>query len=163
MNNMGYAEFLAYYYLDLSKKDQENDNQPIVLSDELMEKNCTHTFPSVIPLMSSKEKLKCRKIRAVLRYHVPNRHKYPEKYAHHLLFMYYPFRSENELLNATYLEKLSQPGVLDIVNNNKHKIEPFEEMVNEAFRNYRADLERNLDAFAQQENEEVENLLSNSE
>ena len=85
-----------------------------------MEENSAFPFPSVIPLMSSKEKLKCRKIRAVLRYHIPNRHKYPEKYAHHLLFMYYyPFRSETELLNATYLEKLSQPGVLDIVNNNE--------------------------------------------
>ena len=35
MNNMCYPEFLAYYYLDPSKKDQENDNQPVVLSDEL--------------------------------------------------------------------------------------------------------------------------------
>ena len=85
-----------------------------------MEENNAYPFPSVIPLMSSKEKLKCRKIRAVLRYHVPNRHKYPEKYAHHLLFMYCPFRSETELLNDTYLEKLSQPGVLDTVNSNKH-------------------------------------------
>ena len=56
-------------------------------------------FPVSLPLMSSKEKLKCRKIRSVLRYHVPNKHKFPEKYSHHLLFMYYPFRSEAELLD----------------------------------------------------------------
>ena len=65
--------------------------RPIILTDETMEENDTHTFPPIVPLMSSKQKVKCRKIRAVLRYHVPNRHKYPEKYAHHLLFMYYPF------------------------------------------------------------------------
>ena len=63
MNNMCYAEFLAYYYLDLLIKDQENDNQQIVLSGEFMEENSAFPFPSVIPLMSSKEKLKCRKTR----------------------------------------------------------------------------------------------------
>ena len=130
-----------------------------MLDDEIMEENDTHTFPPIVPLMSSKQKIKCRKIRAVLRYHVPNRHKYPEKYAHHLLFMYYPFRDESELLENTCLEKLSKPGVLDIVNENKNKIEPFDDLVNKAFRNYRADLDTSLDAFAQQENEEVEDLL----
>ena len=39
---------------------------------------------------------------------------------------------ESELLENTCLEKLSKPGVLDIVNENKHKIEPFDDLVNEA-------------------------------
>ena len=159
LNDMCYAEFLAYCYLDVSSDYEQNDNQPVVLNDEIIEENDTYMFPSVVPLMSSKQKIKCRKIRAVLRYHVPNRHKYPEKYAHHLLFMYYPFRAESELLENTCLEKLSKPGVLDIVNENKHRIEPFDDLVNEAFRNYRAELNTNLDAFAQQENEEVEDFL----
>ena len=168
LDNICYVEFLAYYYLDIkSNKDEVNDNQPIVLNNDLMEENSTesdcHLFPSVVPLMSSKQKLKCRKVKAVLRYHVPNRHKYPEEYAHHLLFMYYPFRSESELLDDTYLEKLVAPNVLDIVNENKHKIEPYDEMVNEAFRTYHVDLETNLDPFAQQENEEVEALLNQTE
>ena len=63
--------------------------------------------------------------------------------------MYYPFRDESELLENTCLEKLSKPGVLDIVNENKNKIGPFDDLVNEAFRNYRADLDTNLGAFAQ--------------
>ena len=158
LNNMCYAEFLAHYYLDISNND-ENDNQPIVLNDEIMEENTQCILPSVVPLMSSKQKLKCRKVQAVLRYHVPNRHRFPERYAYHLLLMYYPFRSEAELLQNTYLEKISQPGVLDIINENKLKIKPYDELVNEAFRNYRADLDTNLDAFAQQENEEVEEEL----
>ena len=99
---MCYAEFLAHYYLDVKfKGDSENgdnDNQPNLLNDELMESNeSSCPFPPVLPLMNSKEKLKCRKIRSVLRYHVPNKHKFPEKYSHHLLFMYNPFRSEAEL------------------------------------------------------------------
>ena len=165
VNNICYAEFLSYYYLDTkSKKDDDdgdNDNQPNVLNDELMESGESDCpFPHVLPLMNSKDKLKCRKIRAVLRYHVPNRHKFPEKYSHHLLFMYYPFRSEGELLDPSYMEKLSQQGVLDIVNQNKQKIEPFGDLVDEAFGNYRAELDTNLDPFAQQENEETEDLLN---
>ena len=77
--------------------------------------------------MSSKEKLKCRKVKSVLRYHVPNKHKYPEKYAHHILFMFYQFRNEEELhrtSSGTYLEKLHQPDVLRSVNENKTKFEP---------------------------------------
>ena len=31
------------------------------------------------------------KVEFVLGYHVPNKHKDPEAYAHHLLFMFYPF------------------------------------------------------------------------
>ena len=72
--------------------------------------------------MSSKEKLKCRQVKAVLRYYVPNRYKYPEKYAHHLLFMFYPFHNEENLKSndsGTFSEKLQESGVLDIVNRNK--------------------------------------------
>ena len=134
LDNMCFAEFSAYYYLDIKKsnRDEENDNQPEILNDELMEGNDNPSpFPPVIPLMSSKEKLKCRKIRHGLRYHTPNRHIQPEEYAHHLLMSYYPFRSESELLDNTYLEKLAQPGVVDIVNENKLKIEPYDDLVNE--------------------------------
>ena len=102
-------------------------------------------FPAVLPLMSSKQKLKCRKVRNVLRYHVKNKYKSPKEYSHHLLMMYYPFRSEAQLLDGTYVEKLSQPGVLDIINENKQKIEPYGDLVDEAFKNYRADLDTNLD------------------
>ena len=67
-----------------------NDSQPKILQEDLLENNHSScNYPATIPLMSSKEKLKCRKVKVVLRYHVPNRHKYPEKYAHHLLFMYH--------------------------------------------------------------------------
>ena len=78
------------------------------------------------------------------RFHVPIRHKDPEKYAHHLLFLYYPFRSG-------IIPRLN----LDKINENKSKVEPYEELVDEAFRQYQADLDTTLDPYAQQENEEV--------
>ena len=44
--------------------------------------------------MSSKNILRCRKARKVLRYYTPNKTKFPEKYAHHLLMLFLPFRNE---------------------------------------------------------------------
>ena len=88
-------------YLNLN---DNNDNQPDVLEDKLVEDNheiCS--YPATLPLMSrNNEKLKCRKVKAILRYHVPNQNKRPDEYAHHLLFMYYPFRNEEELRQGTY-------------------------------------------------------------
>ena len=50
-----------------------NDNQPGILLDDLIQTVMeTSNFPAVLPLMSSKEKLECRKAKVVLRYHVPN-------------------------------------------------------------------------------------------
>ena len=83
--------------------------QPEELTDNLLEDNslCSPVnYPKNLPLMSSKEKLHCRKVPFVLRYHVPNNHKYPEQYAHHLLFLFYPIRDESVLLpecDGTYI------------------------------------------------------------
>ena len=75
--------------------------------------------------MSANEKLKCRKVPYVLMYRVPNQHAHPEEYAHHLLFMYFPFRNENELkLNNSYAEKINSSNVLKIINLNRIKVKP---------------------------------------
>ena len=61
--------------------------------------------------MSSIEKLTCRKVPNVLKYHVPNKqtnkhtqthththtHRHTEEHALQMLFIYFPFRDENEL------------------------------------------------------------------
>lgn len=65
--------------------------------------------------MNSSEKMKCRRIQQVLRYHIPNKELYPEKHAHYLLFLFYPFRNENDLMiNNSYCEKLRSSNVMDI-------------------------------------------------
>ena len=47
--------------------------------------------------MSSKDKVQCHKVPFVLRYHIPIKEKYPEKYSYHLLHLLFPFRDEMEL------------------------------------------------------------------
>ena len=164
INDLCFAEFLSHYYVVASQPETENDSQPEVLQDRVLEENHSDClYPSSIPLMSSnKEKLKCRKVKAVLRYHVPNRHKKPELYAHHLLFMFFPFRNESELcceVSGTYMGKLNQPDVLHIVNENKLRFEPFSDLVDTALCNLHENVSNNRDSYAQQENDEVDSII----
>ena len=75
LDSFCYAEFLRFYYVASNTTSNENDYQPEELSNELIENihNIDHIYPKVIPLMSSKEKLKCRKVPYVLQFYVPNR------------------------------------------------------------------------------------------
>ena len=147
LNQLCYASFVKNYHL--FPKQMENDSQPNELSDEVIEENHSLTninsYPKNITL-STGEKLRCRKVEFVLRYH-----------AHHLLFMFYPFRNEEELKvceSNSYCAKLQQAGVIDVINQNKSRVEPFGELVDEAFLNFRSDLP-SWDPFMQQENDEV--------
>ena len=83
LNFFCYAEFLRFYYQAPNAKFKENDYQPEELVDELMEDihNIDHIYPKVIPLMSSKEKLKCRKILFALQFYVPNHQTQPGEYS----------------------------------------------------------------------------------
>ena len=59
------------------------------------------------------KRIQYRKVRRVLRYHTPNKYRFPEKYA-------YRFGSEKELLGgnlSTYQGKLAEPVVIGIINN----------------------------------------------
>ena len=120
IDHLCFAEFLSYYYI--VKKpggNSGNDCQPVLLDDTVMESNHAETrFPKVVPLMTFKEKLHCRKVKAVLGYHQPSPTKHTEQYAHHLLFSFYPFRNEEQLKSppfmGSYIMKLQEPGVMDI-------------------------------------------------
>ena len=155
---MCFAEFLRLYYL---KRDLvSNDNLPVELTDPYIENN---HFPStnyskVIPLMSSKDRRQCRKVPFVLRYHVPSKEKYPEKYSYHLLHLFCPFRDEMELKGkylGTYKEKISEPGVVDIVNANKLLIELDGDLVDAVFAHFQdKEMNYNIDSHGQQKNED---------
>ena len=156
-----YALFIKRYHL--KTKPIENDSQPEELIDKLIETNhpISSSYPEVL-VLSSGEKLDYRKVELVLRYHVHSKFKNPEGYVLHLLFMFYPFRDDCELKvgkPSLYSSKLSEPGVLEIVNNNKSLVEPYSDLVNAAFLNYIADITPSWDPFSQQENEDVENEL----
>ena len=87
--------------------------------------------------MNSNEKIGCREVRRVLRYHTPNKHQYPEKYAHHLLLLFYPFRSEMSYLVEPHTHAkeifLNMVYLSEIVHNNRRKFEPYAELVDEAY------------------------------
>ena len=164
LDEMCYAEFLRYYYLQ-SSKCEDNDYQPIELTDDLIEANNSTAvcYPKVVPLMSSKEKLKCRQTACVLQYHIPNKETHPEEYAHHLLFMYFPFRDEQELLSGSppsYQSKASIPDVAVVINRNRALVEPLANDVDIALEQYnRFDVD--LDPYGQQENDEMEEEMIN--
>ena len=147
-------QFLSYYYI--VKKpvgNSGNDCQPVLLDDTIMESNHAEThFPKVVPLMTFKEKLHSRKVKAVLRYHQPSLTKHIEQYVDHLLFPFYPFQDEEQLksppFTGSYVMKLQEPGVMDIIDRIKSVIEPFSETVEEALANLTAHL-TNPDAFSQ--------------
>ena len=157
IDKLYFAEILSLYDINTKSVENENDCQPVILDDELMELNHAESeYPKVIPMISSQEKLKCRKVEPVLRYHQPSAHKSLEQYAHHFLFAFYPFRNEEHLksapLSGTYYHKLQEPGLMEMV-------EPYGEMVDQALSNLWSDL-TNADVFSQQENDEVEEELA---
>ena len=110
--------------------------------------------------MSFNEKLKHRKVRAVLQYHVPNPNRNPEQYVHHLLFSFYPSRDKGNLKHApisgNYLAKLQQPEVLNVVNQNKPVMELFSDFVDAASANVSQCTRNRHDTFLKQENDETE-------
>ena len=71
------AQFAAFYYKDYKTEyDETKDSQPIILNDELLEShnstaNTGQSLPSKIKLMNKNEYMKCRKVKAVIRYHTP--------------------------------------------------------------------------------------------
>ena len=159
-----YAQFLSYYYLDTKPlPENKNDCQPEVLEDDDPEKPLL--YPKLIPLMFSTDKMRCRNVKKILRYHTPNPAVNAEAYAHHLLMLFYPFRKESELLceeNMTYVSKLNNKEVLDVVNRNKVIFEPWGELVESSLRKFV--FQPRTDQFAEQENDDVQDeLLHNTE
>ena len=162
LDNFCFADFVAYYLLNTKPKvELENDNQPEVLLEDGIDTPCS--YPHSIPLMSSKEKMRCRSVKLVVRYHTPNPATNAEAYAHHLLMMFYPFRKELELLsqpNKSYIDKLNEPDVISVVNSNKARFEPWVDLVNTALMNFRYG--HHTDSFAEQENDDVEENVDNT-
>lgn len=139
------AEFAAYYYKDYKSDVSETmDAQSEILTDDIimqLHQNLSHStsLPGKIRLMNGKEIMKCRKVKAVIRYHTPNKTKEPEQYFHHLLMLYYPWRQETELLGneQTYMSKFCEPEVQAVVEHNKNTFDPDSDAVTEALETLR--------------------------
>ena len=117
-----YAEFLAYYTLE-NKSRNSCEYQPDELDGSLIEKNHEESsYPMEMKLTISGERMQCCKVRRRVWYHVPNKILYSEKFAHHVLLLFCPFRDEKELLSGLpplYQNKLQEQGVQDIVTLTK--------------------------------------------
>ena len=72
-NDFCYAEFLSYYTLE-NKSSNSCEYQTDESDDSLIEKNHEESsYPKLIKLMISGERMRCRKVRRILRYHVRNK------------------------------------------------------------------------------------------
>ena len=105
--------------------------------------------------------MKCRKVKAVLRYHTPNKIKEPESYFHHLLMLYYPWRDENNLMasDQTYTSKFYEPDVQAIVEHNRAIFEPDAYAVSEALevlKSNQGNIIHSYDSINDQENADLQ-------
>ena len=84
--------------------------------------------------MKTNEVMKCRKVKAVIRYHKPSKTKEPELYFHHLQILYFPWRDERRLLGSdqTYASKFCEHKVQAVVERNRENFEPDADAVTEA-------------------------------
>ena len=85
--------------------------------------------------MSSKGKLKCRKVSLVLRFFTPNKNREYENNARYLLLLLFPFRNEVDLkvsMPPSYTDKIAEPDITDIINRNRAMVAPFSEIIDEA-------------------------------
>ena len=114
--------------------------------------------------MSSKGKLKCREVSFVLHFHVPNKELFPEEYTHHLLFLYFPFRNEAEVkYRNSYSEKFNLPGLVETINMNRIKVEPYASIVDDALDQLATNCESNIESYDDQEDDETCELNYSSE
>ncbi len=165
VDNMCLAEFAAYYYKDYKIDCETKDAQPDMLTDDLIENQSTISntmqgLPRTIKLLNKNERMKCRKVKAVLRYHTPNKRKEPELYFHHLLVLYYPWRNENNLIasDQTYASKFYEADVQKIVEHNRSIFEPDADAISEAFevlKSNQSNIRYSFDSMNDQQNADL--------
>ena len=111
-------------------------------------------FPKLIKLSASWEILSRRNRKIVLRYHKPNKKIHPEKYAHCLLILFYPFTDEKQLvINVSYVSKLNEENVLEIINQNKQIFGPNSDLID----NYVHQIHQERNKY-QDDNHPVQNI-----
>ena len=118
------TQFASLYY---KKTSSDNDYQPKILE----ENDCNTTLPKNFVLKKSREVMIRRNQKLVLRYYKPNRQLYPEKFAYHVLLLFYPFINESDLFSkdGTYSSKLLEPVVSATVNRNRQIFESNSELI----------------------------------
>ena len=83
----------------------------------------------------------------------------PEKFAPHVLLLFYLFRNEKDLLPGCpplFKNSLQEQGVQAVVNMNKIKFEPYGDLVDQAFSQFNKTSIANQDSHIQIENDETQ-------
>ena len=89
---------------------------------------------------------------------MPNKLLPLEKFAHHVLLLFYPFRDEKELPSGflpSYQNKLREQGIQVVVNMNKIKLEPYGDLVDQAFSQFNENSIIFQDPHSQTEHDET--------
>ena len=126
----------------------------------------SHSTPDNIN--ENKRKMKCRKVKAKIRYQTPNKTKEPERYFHHLLMLYYPWRNESDLMatDQSYASKFSEPNVQDVVELNRSVFKPDADTVTEAMENLRnnqGNIINSFDPINDQKNSDLQTETQNTD
>ena len=111
--------------------------------------------------------MKRRKIKAVIRFHTPSKAKEPEKFYHHLLMLYFPWRKETDLLadDQLYSTKFEESEVFSKVEAKRRTFEPNAEAIDIALQMVSENRVRDLqsyDPINDQENEDLSRATMNS-
>lgn len=163
------AEFAAYYYKEYKTNCTTNDAQPEILTHDATELHVHLSTnadliiqsPLRIKLLNSNEVMKCRKVKAVVRYHTLNKIKEPENYFHHLLMLYYPWRNEDALVGSeqTCASKFYEPEVEAVVEQIRGMFEPDADAISEALEAFRSNegnsIVHSFDSLNDQENQDL--------
>ena len=82
-----------------------------------------------------------------------------------MYFSFYSFRNEYHLKSppycGTYLAKIQEAGVIEIINPNRQVMQPYSILVNEASTSLLETLNNHQDPFSHQEDDEVEEEFHN--
>ena len=148
-------KFAVFYYKEYRTDYAETKvSQPDVLNDDLLEfhnltEDTEKCLPPKVKLMNKNEYMKCRKVKAILRYHTPNKTKEPE--------LYFLWQDETDLLSfdQTYKFKVYEADVQAVVEQNRAIFEPDADAITEALeamRNNEGNIVHSYDAINDQEN-----------
>ena len=88
------------YYIIEKKTASDNDYRPNILLEDIEKDNiCNTRHLKVIILRRSRQVMNRTNQSLVLLYCKSNKHLWPEKFAYHLLLLFYPFVNESDLFS----------------------------------------------------------------
>ena len=93
--NEKYNVLNNFFYKKIYKSSKICDHQLSEIDNNLIENDYKeYSCPSKIKLMISGERMQPCKITRIIRHYLPNKLLAPEKFAYHVLLLFYSFRDE---------------------------------------------------------------------